>query len=364
MNTTSPDTQQFDLVPLAAETVVLSATSTQWATNSCRDIADDDDQWQAFLRALAVAGVDQWLSGTGLAPIYSKTTAPTAEINLRVGDYRLCILPIDGLSDDTITVSVGTQAAHLYLLAEVQEEVNHVRVVTGLRHDQLLQYVQPRSNPESSSYSIPLTQFTVTPEQLLLYLNCLEPEKIIQPSRANYPNEIAEAITTGVVNVGKWLQGELGTLAEQLAWELLPPLTPAQGFRPVREEIEDIVVELVSQGIEIPPQARGAYKAIAIPGFACRLYAWTWPLMTDNVPEWSLFLILGPAPGETMPFGIELTVSDQQTILSSMSLTQETAATYLYAQVIGYWQEQFTVTIGLPHGATINLPPFGFQVEQ
>lgn len=185
----------------------------------------------------------------------------------------------------------------------------------------------------------------------------------MQPVRPSQIDEIAETITTGVINVGKWLQGELDTIAEQLAWELLPPLTTAQGFRPVKEEIEDIVAELASQGIELPPRARGACKEIAIAGFPCRLYAWTWSLMTNNVPEWSLFLILGPTPGETMPLGIELTVSDQHTILSRSSLTQETAITYLYAQVIGYWQEQFVVNISLPNGSTISLPPFGFQVE-
>lgn len=361
MTTPSLEIQQFDLVPLSAETVVLSTASTQWATDICQTIADDDTQWQTFLRALAVAGVSQWLRDAGLAPTYAKTTAPTADINLRVGDYRLCVLPIDSLSDDTVTVPIGTQAAHLYLLADVQEEVNHVRIVTSLRHDQLLQYMQHQTNLEDQGYSIPLSQFTVTPEQLLLYLNCLEPETIIQPARPRSINEVAETITTGVVNVGKWLQGELDALAEQLAWELLPPLTTAQGFRPVKGEIEDIVAELISQGIEIPPRAQGACKEIAIARFPCRLYAWTWSLMTENVPEWSLFLILGPTPGETMPLGIELTVSDQQTVLSRSSLTQETTVTYLYAQVIGYWQEQFTVAIGLPHGTTISLPPFGFQ---
>ncbi|MEM7062548.1 MAG: DUF1822 family protein [Cyanobacteria bacterium P01_B01_bin.77] len=364
MTTPFLENQQFDLVPLSAETVVLSTASTQWATNICQDIADSELQWQSFLRALAVAGISQWLRDAGLSSTYAKATAPTAEVNLKVGDYRLCVLPIDSLGDEAVTISVGAQAAHLYLLAEVQEEVNHVRVVTGLRHDQLQQYMRHHPNLDDQGYKIPLSQFTVTPEQLLLYLNCLEPEAIIQPARSRPINEVAETITTGVVNVGKWLQGELGAIAEQLAWELLPPLTPAQGFRPVKEEIEDIVAELISQGIEIPPRARGACKEIAIAGFSCRLYAWTWSLTTDDVPEWSLFLILGPTPGETMPLGIELTVSDQQTVLSRSVLTQETTVTYLYAQVIGYWQEQFTVNIGLPHGSAISLPPFEFQVDQ
>jgi len=364
MNTPSLGIQQFDVIPLSTDTVMLSTASTQWATDICQDIPDGDSQWQTFLRALAVAGVQHWLDNAGLASTYPKNIAPASEVNLTVGDYRLCVLPMGGLSDDIVMISatvMGAQAAHLYILADVQEEVDQVRVVTGLRHDQLQQFLQRQPSPTAQGYGIPLEQFTVTPEQLLLYLNCLEPETMIQPTVPDQISEMVETIATGVVNAGKWLQGELDTIAEQLAWELLPPLTPAQGFRPVKEEIEDIVEELASQGIAIPQRARGAFKEINMAGFPCRLYAWVWPLMTGDIPEWSLFLILGPTPGETLPLGIELTVSDQQEQLSRSALTQETAVTYLYAQAMGYWQEQFMVAIGLPNGPTINLPPFRFE---
>ncbi|MDV3353794.1 DUF1822 family protein [Leptolyngbyaceae cyanobacterium CCMR0082] len=368
MNTSSLDPQQFDIIPLSTETVMLSTTSTQWATDICQDISDDDSQWQTFLRALAMAGVKQWLEDTGLLPADLQETTFTQSSNLNVGDYRLWVLPMGSVVDDAVsipTVAVtGDQAAHLYVLAEVQEEVNQVRVVTGLRHDQLQQYVQQHTPTDTQAYTVPLDRFVVTPEQLLLYLNCLEPETIIQTAPSSQLSAIAETITTGVVNVGRWLQGELDAMAEQLAWELLPPLTPAHGLRPVKEEIENIVEELTSQGIEIPIRARGACKKINLAGFPCRLYAWVWPLMVDDVPEWSLFLILGPTPGETLPVGIELMVSDQQEILSRSTLTQETSVTYLYTQVIGYWQEQFIVDIGLPNGPTMTLPPFGFEISQ
>ncbi|MEM8612431.1 MAG: DUF1822 family protein [Cyanobacteria bacterium P01_H01_bin.105] len=369
MNTSSLNAQPFDIIPLSTETVILSDTDTQWAEDICQHISHGDSQWQTFLKALAMAGVKQWLNDAGLVPAYQQERTPTvSDLDLRVGDYRLCILPIGAVADDTISIPdtavIGDQAAHLYILAEVQEEVNQVRVITSLRHDQLQQYIQQHASiATQGSYSIPLSQFTVTPEQLLVYLNCLEPETILQPALSGF-SELADTITTGMVNAGRWLQGELDTIAEQLAWELLPPLTPAQGFRPVKEEIETIVEELTSQGVAIPLRARGACKEISIAGFPCRLYAWVWPLMEDNTPEWSLFLILGPTPGETLPFGIELAVSDQQEILSRSTLNQESAVTYLYTQVIGYWQEQFMVDISLPNGPTISLPPFGFETSQ
>ena len=365
MNTSSLNTQPFDAYPLSTETVILSDTATRWATDICQDISDEETQWQAFLSALAVAGVKQWLSDAELAATCPQETAPAS--NLEIGDYRLCILPIGTVTDDTVSIPetavVGDQAAHLYILAEVQEESDQVRVVTSLRHDQLQQYIQQQQPPHTQGYSIPLSQFRVTPEQLLLYLSCLEPSAIIQPALSRL-SELTNTITTQVVNAGKWLQGELDTVAEQLAWELLPPLTPAQGFRPVKEEIEHIVDELTSQGIEIPPRARGACKEINLAGFPCRLYAWVWPLMTEDSPEWSLFLILGPTPGETLPIGIELAVSDQQELLSRSILSQKTTVTYLYTQVIGYWQEQFGVTVSLPNGPTISLPSFGFEIPQ
>jgi hypothetical protein len=36
---------------------------------------------------------------------------------------------------------------------------------------------------------------------------------------------------------------------------------------------------------------------------------------------------------------------------------------YLYAQVIGTWDEQFTVTIEMPNGSTLDWPPFAFHPE-
>ena len=137
-----------DFFPVATETIMLSNTSTQWAKRVCHPIADTDEQWHSFLRALAIAGFEQWLNqgNTTLSITYPQNSAPQRDANIQVGDFQLCILPMGALKDDRVAIPAavvtGENAAHLYVLVEVHEEVEQVRVLSGLRHDQLRQYLR------------------------------------------------------------------------------------------------------------------------------------------------------------------------------------------------------------------------------
>jgi hypothetical protein len=93
------------------------------------------------------------------------------------------------------------------------------------------------------------------------------------------------------------------------------------------------------------------------------LYALIWTLFESPTPEWSLVLFLGPAPGEQLPLGTRLIVRDATSTLADQTPTPGNEADYLYAQAIGTWDEQFTVTVELPTGAVLDWPPFSFSPE-
>ena len=364
-----------DFYPLATETIMLTDISSQWARRVCRDITDADEQWHRFLKALAIAGFEQWLNqGSTQLPItYSQDAAPDQDATIQVGDFQLCILPVGTLQDDRVTIPAtavaGEQAAHLYVLVEVHEEVEQVRVAKALRHDQLKAYIEQQRGAEE--YAVPIRQFIVPPEQLLWYLSCLSPQAIIpveisDQDHATVSSQL-KAAATKAINTGRWLQGQLDTVAEQLAWQLIPSLELNYGLRNLKdgenpqEKILDILEELQHRGVEVPTHGTGACQAITLGKLACELYTLVWEL--PETQEWTLFILLGPGTDEPLPAGVALQVSDEHTVLSKSEVRQDTATTYLYIQAIGNLQEQFTVEISVSDKEILTLPPFKFDSE-
>ena len=409
--------------------VGLSAEALGWVASVCSEIEDEDEdedkQWQAFLRAMAIAGVEEWLSQSALdLPLtYTPDQVPGVGVNAQVGRYRICILPTGPSGDDRVIIPSTTilnragkgfnpedpNIAHLYFLVEVHEEYDHVLVRSGLRQSQLQQYLHQQYGEEghrpevelgidaganqASEYIIPVAEFTVTPDQVLLYFNTLEPEAMMvstavravkglegmgvarspQTSLAleetterlrNTVTRTTYAVTnaiTDAIDVGRWLSGQTDEWATQLGWQLIPSLVPSQGFLPVRNELEAVIDQLERQGAVLPPQARGRMNDIEIGSGRCRLYAWVWPLPTEEwadsaIPEWSLFVLLGPTPEDPIPQNLELVVQDEQQVV--VRSTGQEGGSYLYAQAIGSLDERFWVRIEAPGGATVELLPF------
>ncbi len=368
-NTTLDDTAWDDLEPLTAETITLSEATIAEAAQAAQTLTNPEDQWSAFLQALALAGFDQWLgAGPGHPTIekieYDQRRSPAWGVNRVVNHHRLCIVALGSLGEDRVTLPSaalwGDQAAHVYLLLEVQEEANQVRVVAGLGQEQLRAHWSAGPPVNAATHDIPLTWFTLTPEQVLLYLSCLKPAAPLTPAPLGVSATPARMIT-GLMNVGRWLQDQLDEVATQWAWVLLPPLSPAPLLRSATEELEKIVSALTKQGVTLPLGVRSAYTDLQLADFALRLYALVWPCGTPEVSEWSLLVCLGPTPGQTLPAGITLRVGDGDQPIVEQTLAPQAEATFLYGQVLGAWSEQFWVEISLPDGPLLRLPPFGFQ---
>ncbi|HEY9880396.1 MAG TPA: DUF1822 family protein [Leptolyngbyaceae cyanobacterium] len=368
-----PELMDIDFDEWQSNRVGLSQAEVDWAVQICQSIADETQQWQTFLRAMALRGFCQWLAAGAveLNALWDETQPPPRGINCRVNGFRLCLLVMGGLSDEIISIPQntveGSNSAHLYVLIEVQEEFNQVSILGGLRHDQLRAYQQQTSlvlNPDAT-YTVPVHLFDASPEQILLYLTCLNPamlESLAVPAQPALP----KLNLSGVINVGRWLQDQLDAVTEELSWILLPPLAtePAlAGMRSLTEELEAILTELEPVGVTVSPLARSAYRDLQSQGLPFRLYALIWPVFESATPEWSLFLFLGPTPGEQLPPGTRLTISDAGGTLAEQTLTPESVSAYLYAQVFGTWEEQFTAAIALPDGTTLTLPTFVFEPD-
>ena len=183
-------------------------------------------------------------------------------------------------------------------------------------------------------------------------------------SLQNHLLDLIKLLTQPAINVGRWLWDELDNLALEFSWVLLP-IAPATAMRSPGEEFTAIKSQLQQQGLEIPLQARAAFKDLLLAGFQLRLYAVTWHLVSESDPHlWTLLLVLGAPSGNNLPYNLKLRVSDQTGILVEQGINQETGGSYLFTRVIGSWDEKFLVSVRLMDGIELTLPPFAFYPGQ
>ncbi len=316
---------------------------------------------------------------------------------------------------------------HFYVVVAIYEEQAQVMVHSLLRYDQLATRVTALQPDEDWTYPIPLCWFDQNVDRLLLYLRCADPVVIVLPepgrdrttaltqmetellnrlpqlhgsdrpwwdvltweqgkailtippllnwlltpdSPRTHLADLLQLLTRPMLNVGNWLQDQLDDLAQQLSWVLLPPLSSQMRLHAGREALsgdalEAIITQLQRQGVTLLPDARAAFSQLLIGTIPAQLCVITGTFTeVGQPPEWSLLVIVGPAPGNHLPYGTRLRISDVTGILVQRSLVPTQEDAYLFAEIFGTLDEYFLVTITLPDGTDLSLPPFSFQVIQ
>jgi hypothetical protein len=390
---------------LTLESIPLSPEQIEWAIQISQSVTSEI-QWQTYLNALALAGVEQWLQKrapeltlksewlAGREGNFSldkphqhlmrkppDATFSKSICQLNVNEFKVYLIATDSLYDTQVSLSkIAVESSefipHFYVLVEILEELEQTHIWGYLQRDQLIHQQQSigLQHESDTAYLLPLDWFEQDSDKLLLALRCLDPtaipvvsqEPTVQSSPLASP---VQELTQRAINVGLWLRDEIDRVAQELSWILLPTpsLTPSlpSKFRPLRsptEQFNDVMTQLISRGdMAIPSQARAAYRNLQWETLALRLYVVTWELLaTGSIPEWTLLLILGAQPNAILPLGIKLQVRDEAQILEEPVLSNR-SQDYLYAQVIGTHNERFWVTISLANGTTLTLPPFTFD---
>jgi|SRR5919199_2416810 hypothetical protein len=203
----------------------------------------------------------------------------------------------------------------------------------------------------------------LTNSELLNQLLLIPPEAKETPQKLVNTENMLQLLKEPIVNVGLWLRDEIDEFAQKLSWVLLPTFAPeAVPLRSPTQELEVILEQLERGGSKIPLVARGAYSDFKLAENSLRLYAVTWPrLSPENLPAWSLLLILGATPATSLLCSVKLLLSDASSDLLERVLEPNSDRTYIYAQVAGTPDETFTVTVATTQGASLTLPPFAFR---
>ena len=451
----------LDFEALPVEALPLEPEQIEQAVELSNQILNQERQWQTYKHALALFGFESWLLSRAPELVLNSDNCSIWQpsygnlidgvFNLEVGQFKLCLLASGTMSDELVTiprafVDLPEYAAHVYVVVNVREEQEEANVEGFITYDQLQEHRQSANLQPLPDWSYDLlwSWFNREPDNLLLYLRCLEPTAIILPAlptdRLTAPEKLqteleplipqlqnseiplwqilswetavpllispelldwlyrlqigaipatqrsadltrqlaqtGQILTQGVINVGLWLQNELDELSRSLSWTLLPaPTFALTSLRSLslsltnrdspNEELEAIIAQLRDSGMDIPVEARGAYRDFCVGTNPLRLYAITWAIHEqEDFPEWTLLIVLGAQPEHQLPQALRLQLKEQNTLLDEKIVEQDTNDTYLYSRVIGGWDEQFSVTIISADGETLVLPTFSFVTEQ
>ncbi|MEL6463061.1 MAG: hypothetical protein AAFQ91_33410, partial [Cyanobacteria bacterium J06621_15] len=170
-----------------------------------------------------------------------------------------------------------------------------------------------------------------------------------------------------LINVGNWLSNQVDEITNELGWILMPSLKLSKlrssdnGLRSL-DNFEQVRNALEQQGVNIPADAKGAYRDLEFnQNSGLTLYAIRWLLNanSDN-SEWLLLIALGSQPQKNMPETLKLEVRDETELLFDQKL-KDTTQGILYAQVVGNYGERFWVNITVDENTVIEIPPFGFE---
>ncbi|AOY82608.1 DUF1822 family protein [Moorena producens JHB] len=351
--------------PALTETLTLELEQQQKALDIANQMAEKSGILAIYLQELALLVFEDWLAkrepslrversanelvNSELSQVIAKVI--NAVCNLRVGDFKICLIPSFGFSDPLVNlpqgiVTIPQFTAHFYVVIAIDDDLGIAGIKGVNRYDQLVKDISNLAVGSDQNYEIPLSRFTMSGDDLLLDLQCLSPQEIPLPeipdTDHNYVRDVIEILNQRAINVGQWLYNQIDDLAQELSWQLLPAPSPALRFRPTpAQELAEIITII---DIEIPAAAVRSYRDFQLAGIPLRLYAVTWQLpQSEPEGDWTIVLILGASPGNTPPSGIKLRITDFTMVLDQQELT--TNDDYLFTQFVGDNHEKFLATI-------------------
>jgi len=375
---------ELETIPI--EAIALSPQIMQQAIAISQNA---DNQWQTYLDAIAYLTICEWLHERSPNLDFGEITNRKANLHyLEVNGFTLYVLgttpasgymveiPADILQPQNPMSENNHNLSNTFIvIVEIYEEIEQALILGFSHHLQLVKHladliVDLKRDRLENTYPVPLSLFDDEPEQLLLYLQNLEPIKALQLANVT---ESSVNITELILNTGLWFQEQLDEIAQNLAWHLLPAWQPnyglgmrSLGLRSSEMELETIIDELTRLNVKVPPYAKAAYQDFQLGDRHLRLYATVWAdgncsTNLEANPEWSLLLVLGCQAIGDVPYDVRMRVCDQQKVLIDRQLNESSQDLYLYGCVTGDRTETFSVSISLPSGVMLTLPAFAFH---
>jgi hypothetical protein len=182
----------------STSSIALSDEHINQAIELSHPLQDESKKWFTYLNALALFGFESWLKERGddftvnreNCSIFNPEVANMIEAvcNLYVNQFKVCLITVGSLSDELVSIpqavlDLPEYAAQLYVLVEVQEELETVVVSSFISYPDLIA-AKNKANLEPDldwTYQVPLHWFEPEIDQLILYFRCLETTAISLP---------------------------------------------------------------------------------------------------------------------------------------------------------------------------------------
>lgn len=200
-------------------------------------IPNSERQWQTYLNALALFGFETWLQSRDSSLTINSANCSVRQpsyasfvdgvFNLEVGNFKVCLLTNGVALDEFVSVEraiidLPAYTPHFYVLVNVVEEQGEVSIDSFIRYDEMIERKQATNLTADAdwSYELPLAWFNPEPDDLLLYLRCLEPSVITLPTTVTTANNIQSQLEALLPQ----LQSSETALPEILTWEQAAPI--------------------------------------------------------------------------------------------------------------------------------------------
>jgi hypothetical protein len=189
-------------------------------------LGGETHHWKAYLNTLALLGFEQWLReripdikiNREKCSIFQPDNTSDVVCNLGLGEFKLCLITVDHLSDDFVNVpeeaiTSPKFAAHFYVLLEVLEEEEKLNIHGFLRYDKLFSYCHSFNleTKFNNCYQLALSWFDTELNNLLLYSRFLSPTAIPLPevTEVNHTaiqplNQATSIVAKTLVNLSNW----------------------------------------------------------------------------------------------------------------------------------------------------------------
>ncbi|BAY84577.1 hypothetical protein NIES267_40730 [Calothrix parasitica NIES-267] len=348
--------------PELSEIIQLEPEQIEQAWQITEQVKAEKNKLQIYFQALALVAFEEWLNkrepnlsiNTKQNSLFNRESAQAinAVCNLQVGDFKVCLIPTVGFSDELIVIPETVVRVHefladFYVVIGVEDELEIAAIRGFNRYEDLVNMIAKIPVLSDTSYKVNLVQFHQQTDELLLELQCSSTTDITLPEasvdQTNHLKDLMQILTQKTVNAGLWMQNQLDEFAQELSWQLLPAPSPLRKYQVTpAEDLDNILTEI--DGVEIPSVAARSYRNLELGEAKLRLYAITWYLPKAE-GDWSLLLILGVIPGNKFPVEAKLRISNLTEVLDEPVLSADSDTDNVYIQIAGSKQEKFLVTV-------------------
>lgn len=208
-----------------------------------------------------------------------------------------------------------------------------------------------------------IIELTATPEAIAYLEQLQQSGELEQILGCSVYIEIEQQpVTTSenVINVKKWLEGQIDELTQNLYWIVFPPsLESAMGNMRSSPDIAAIEANLRQKNLIIPQHnAVAVNESIVLGEWELIVYAWVW--WGENQSDWEFLVMLGAKTQELLPKGLQLEIKQTDEIIQR--LITEDERFYLYsAPISGKERDEFQIAITLNQPSNYHEHEFTFQ---